>query len=192
MKKKEKQKEKKSKKVEKQTVDTYYIDSRFEISSKIDELKNLAQNCYLSGNYQEAINYSEEIIKLAIKGDVPSYVKEQEKFINIIADKLQKEYMMSEVKNVATGIEQLYETLIKSNKVKKAHEILEDFKKKYEEIPNFESIPIVQQLIMKDNKEWIKYTSSIKEGVEQKPTEKTEEDEFDSMLDEIKRFLKTR
>ncbi len=59
-------------------------------------------------------------------------------------------------------------------------------------IPNFESIPIVQQLIIKDNKEWIKYTSSIKEGVEQKPTEKTEEDEFDSMLDEIKRFLKTR
>ncbi len=58
-------KDKKSETAEKE-IYTPQIDNRFELASKIDELKKLAQNCYLSGKYQEAINCSEEIIRLAI------------------------------------------------------------------------------------------------------------------------------
>jgi len=186
-----KKKEKKSENIEKQ-VQSSQIDNRFELTSKIDELKSLAQNCYLSGKYQEAIKFSEKIIKLAIQGDVSFHIKEQEKFINIIADKLQKEYIFSEIKNVAIGIQELYETLIRTGKIERAHEILVDFKKKYEDFPDFESITIVQKLIINDNKEWIKYRSSKIDEIEKHPTEQPEEDEFDSTLDEIQRFLKTR
>lgn len=192
MKKKEKQKEKKSKKIEIEKVDISEIDKRFEITSKIDELKILAQNSYLRGDYHEAINYVDEIIRLAVQGDVQSYVKEQEKFINIIADKLQKEYIISEINDVATGILQIYEILIKTNKIEKAHKILEDFKNRYENVPDLESIPIVRELIMMDNREWIKYTSSLREVDTQKPVEETKEDDFDSMLDDIQKFLKRR
>ena len=192
MKKKENQKEKKDKKLEIEKTDFSQIDNRFEMTSKIDELKILAQNSFLTGDYHKAISYSDDLIRLAVKGDVQSYVKEQEKFINVIADKLQKEYIITEIKGVTTGIQQLYETLIKTNKIEKAHDILEDFKNRYENVPDFESIPIVRELIMMDNREWIKYTSSKREEVTQKTVEETEEDDFDSMLDDIQKFLKRR
>ncbi len=114
-------------------------------------MENLAQNSYLSGDYHKAISYAEEIIRLAVQGDVKSYVKEQEKFINVIADKLQREYLVSEIKDVITGIQSLYEALIKTNRVQKAHKIVEDFKARYEDVSEFESIPQVQEIIMKDN-----------------------------------------
>lgn len=189
MKKKEKQKEKKNKKLEIEKTDFSQIDNRFEMTSKIDELKILAQNSFLRGDYHKAISYSDDLIRLAVKGGALSYVKEQEKFINVIADKLQKDYIITEIKGVGTGLQQLYETLIKTNKVEKAHEIIEDFKKRYEDVPDFELIPIVRELIMKDNKEWIKYTSSIREEIEKKIVEETEEDE---LIDDLRRFLKTR
>ena len=90
MNKKEKKKEKKGDKIEIKKSYTSQLDNRFEITSKIDELKFLAQNSYLSGDYHAAINYADEIIRLAVQGDIQSFVKEQKKFINIIADKLKR------------------------------------------------------------------------------------------------------
>ncbi|MFX1418680.1 MAG: hypothetical protein ACFE9N_07155 [Promethearchaeota archaeon] len=187
MKKKDMQKENKI--VQEKKTEISEIDRRFEITSQIDELNILAQNSYLSGDYHKAISYAEKIIKLAVKANVQSYVKEQEKFINIIADKLQKEYMVSEIKNVATGVNQLYETLIKTNKIEKAHQILEDFKNRYKDFPDFDLLPIVQELIIKDKREWIKFISSTNEE-DKKLDEKAEEDE--KILEDIQRFLKTR
>ena len=165
--KKEKAKDKRSKKSEpeRKEINTSQLEKKFEFTAKIDELKILAQNSYLNGDYKEAICYAEEIIKLAVQRNATSYVKDQEKFINIIADKLQKEYLISEIKNVATGILSIYETLLKTNKVEKAHQVVEDFRNKYKEFPEFESIAIVQELITKDNKEWIKFSVSTKESV---------------------------
>ena len=87
-----KKKDKKEKKTEIKNGGISAIDRRFEITAKIEELKNLAQNSYLRGDYPQAIKCAEEVIKLAVQADLQSYVKEQEKFINIIADKLQKQY----------------------------------------------------------------------------------------------------
>ncbi len=167
------------------------IDERFEITAKINDLKILAQNSYISGNYKGAINYAEEIINLAVQRNITSYVKDQEKFINIIADKLQREYIISEIKDVAVGIQQLYETLLKTNNIEKAHEILADFLNRYQDFPEFESIPIVQELITKDKKEWIKYNTIKKDPAEEQLRD-DEKDEFDNTLDDIQKFLNTR
>lgn len=187
-----KKKDKKSKDSELKERKKTSLDNRFEIAAKIDDLKVQAQNSYLSGNYNEAIKYAEEIINLAVQSNITSYVKDQEKFINVIADKLQKEYLVSEIKDVATGIQQIYETLSKTNKIEKAHEILDDFKNKYHDFPEFESIPIVQDLIIKDYKEWIRFNASQKEITEEKITKDEREKDFDSTIDEIQKFLRTR
>jgi len=184
-----KKKDKKEKKTEKKKADISEIDRRFEINSKIEELKSLAQNSYLSGNYSEAIDYAEKIIKLAVQVDLQSYVKEQEKFINNIASKLQQKYLLSEIQNTAIKILESYDNLIESENIEKAHEIVEDFKKKYEDFPDFESIPLVQKLIMKEKREWIKYSASIREDVEKEVMEEKEEKD---LVDDLQRFLKTR
>lgn len=184
-----KKKDKKEKKTEKKKADISEIDRRFEINSKIEELKSLAQNSYLSGNYSEAIDYAEKIIKLAVQVDLQSYVKEQEKFINTIADKLQKKYQRSEIKNTATKILENYDKLIELENIEEAHAIVKNFQKKYEEFPDFESIPLVQELIMKDKREWIKYSSSIREDLEKEGMDEKEEKD---LVDDLQRFLKTR
>jgi uncharacterized Zn ribbon protein len=190
MKKKDKLKDKKSTKSgpEQEDLITSNLDNKFEFTDKIDELRNLAQNSYLNGDYKEAIGYAEEIIKLAVQRNITSYVKDQENFINIIADKLQKEYLISEIENVAIGIQRIHETLLKTNKVEKAHQIFEDFKNKYHEFPEFKSITLVQELIAKDTKEWIKFKTSMKENVK----EDEEEDDIDATVDEIQKFLNIR
>lgn len=93
---------------------------------------------------------------------------------------------------MATGIQQIYEALSKTNKIEKAHEILADFKNKYHDFPEFESIPIVQDLITKDNKEWIMFNASQKETTEEKIKKDEKEEDFDSTIDEIQKFLRTR
>ena len=167
------------------------INNRFELTAKINDLKILAQNCYMSGDYKGAINHAEEIINLAVKSNITSYVKDQEKFINVIADKLQREYLISEIKNVAVGIRQLYETLLKTNNIEKAHEILADFLNRYRDFPEYESVPIVQELITKDKKEWVKFNIS-KKDLEGKQLNNDEKNEFDTTLDDIQKFLNTR
>jgi len=181
-----KKKDKKEKNPEIKKVDISEIDRRFEITSKIEELKNLAQNSYLTGNYPEAIKYAEEVIKLAVQVDLQSYVKEQEKFINTIADKLQKEYLLSEIKSAAINIQENYDKLIESVNIEKAHEMVENFKKQYEDFPDFKSISVVQEIIMKDKRDWIKFSSTKREDLSEE--EKKEED----LIDDLQRFLKTR
>ena len=181
-----KKKDKKEKKTEIKNGGISAIDRRFEITAKIEELKNLAQNSYLRGDYPQAIKCAEEVIKLAVQADLQSYVKEQEKFINIIADKLQKQYLLSEIKNFAINLQENYDKSIESGNVEKVHEMVENFKKQYEDFPDFESIPVVQEIIVRDNKEWIKFTSAKREELSEE--EKEEED----LIDDLQRFLKSR
>ena len=180
-----KKKDKKEKKTEINKVDTE-MDRKFEITYKIEELKNLAQDSYLKGNYPQAIKYAEEVIRLAVQVDLQSYIKEQEKFINIIAEKLQKKYTLSEIEKTAINLQQNYDKIIESVNVEKAHEIVENFKKQYEDFPDFESIPVVQEIIMKDNREWIKFTSTKRNNLND------EEKEEEELIDDLQRFLKTR
>ncbi|MFX0037119.1 MAG: hypothetical protein ACFE9I_15925 [Candidatus Hermodarchaeota archaeon] len=67
-----------------------------------------------------------------------------------------------------------------------------DFKKNYKDFPDFESIPIIQELIVRDNKEWIRYKSSDIKESEKHMDDQTKEDNIDSTLDEIQKFLKLR
>ncbi|MFX1493388.1 MAG: hypothetical protein ACFFBZ_03835 [Promethearchaeota archaeon] len=130
---------------------------KFDILSDIDDMKILEENFFLNGNYEDAINYAERVIRLAIKNKMDSYIKEQEEFMRKVAEKVQYEYYSSEIGESGKVIKKIYDILLESEKIYEAHEILESFKKKYHNNPSFYSIPLIKELIKKDETEWLKY-----------------------------------
>ena len=161
---------------------------KYEILSRIADLEIMAQKALMIGNYDEAIKNSEKIIRLSIVGDLSHYIEEQQAFLNEIAYKVHKEYTTKEINDVGDGIKKIYETLIKAEKIKEAHYILEDFKEKYSDISYFNAIPLIHELLDMDTRLWMKYQLSLEEA-EISP-EKQEIHNLDDDLEEIKKFLK--
>jgi len=161
---------------------------KYEILSRIADLEIMAQKALMIGNYDEAIKNSEKIIRLSIVGDLSHYIEEQQAFLNEIAYKVLKEYTTKEINDVGNGIKKIYETLIIAERVKEAHFILEDFKKKYSNISYFKTIPLIQELLDMDTRLWMKYQLSLEEA-EKSPERKVNHD-LDDDLEEIKKFLK--
>jgi hypothetical protein len=161
---------------------------KYEILSRIADLEIIAQKALMISNYDEAIKNSEKIIRLSIVGDLSHYIEEQQAFLNEIAYKVHKEYTTKEINDVGNGIKRIYETLIKAEKIKEAHYILEDFKEKYSDISYFNAIPLIQELLEMDTRLWMKYQLSLDEA--DKSSKKQENHDLDNDLEEIKKFLK--
>ncbi|MFW9773537.1 MAG: hypothetical protein ACFFFB_21255 [Candidatus Heimdallarchaeota archaeon] len=164
--------------------------SKYKTISKIQDLEILAKNAAMVGDYEKAFNYAEEIIKLAIRGGVDSYIKEQQQFLNAIAEKVHKDYVISEIEKHAMSIKKIYEKLINTDQIKQAHEILEAFRKNYSDNSYFNSIPLIQELINKDVKLWAHYNILNSECNESRFPKKNNLKNLRPELDEIKKFLK--
>jgi hypothetical protein len=130
---------------------------KIEILSKISDLKNFANSSLLENNYDNAIKYSEKIIRLAIKHNMDNQIKEQQYFITAIAEKVQNDYFLSEISGTVSKIQKIYKILVESNKFIQAHAILETFINNYEDKVNIDQLPQIKALIEKDKKEWVKY-----------------------------------
>jgi len=130
---------------------------KFDILSDINDLKILEENCLLNGNYEDAIDYAEKVIRLTIKNNMDSYMQEQEEFMKKVAEKVQEVYFSTEIGESGKMIKKIYDILLKSGKIYEAHEILENFKNHYQNNPSFYSIPLIKELIKKDETEWLKY-----------------------------------
>jgi tetratricopeptide (TPR) repeat protein len=161
---------------------------KYEILSRIADLEILARKAMMIGNYEEAIENSEKIIRLSIVGDLSHFIDEQQTFLNEIAYKVHKEYTTKEINAVGNGIRKIYETLIKSEKIKEAHNILKDFKENYNDISYFNTVPLIQELLARDTRLWMKYQLSLDEG--KSSPERQEIHDVDDDIEEIKKFLK--
>ncbi len=158
-------KKKKKQKVKKSKLDQEdsYIpikNPQIETLSKIVELRDLAEGSLMKGVYDDAIQYSEQVIRLAIENGMDQHIKKQEEFMKIVAEKVQKDFFVSEINEAASKIEMIYDVLIKAENFNQAHEILEAFKIHYKDKINLDSIQIIQDLIKKDLKERIKFEIS--------------------------------
>lgn len=166
MKKKDKkQKEKKGKLVQEES----YIpikNPQIETLSKIRELSDLAEGSLMKGVFDDAIYYSEQVIRLAIENGMDYHIKKQEQFMKSVAEKVQKDFFVSEINEAASKIEMIYDVLIKAENFNQAHEVLEAFKVHYRDKINLDSIQIIQDLIKKDLKERIKFKISLQNDQE--------------------------
>ena len=121
------------------------------------ELIELANDSLMKSDYDKAINYSEKVIRLAIKSNFDHHIKEQQQFLTQIAKRVQETYFVSEIKEAVNKIEKIYNALLEANQFSQAHEILETFKRYYQDKIDLDSIPLIKELSMKDMKERIKY-----------------------------------
>ncbi len=73
-------------------------------------------------------------------------------------------------------------------KIQKAHNILNDFKNNYKDISYFNSIPLIQGLLSRDNQLWTSYQSTLQDD-ENHNNIKNQKEEFKIELEEFKNFL---
>ena len=133
------------------------INPKIELLSKIGNLKNFANDSLLQNDYDKAIGYSEKIIRLAIKHNIDNEIGDQQKFMKLIAEKVQHNYFISEINETITKIQKIYNILINLNNFTQAHEIFETFLNNYKDKVDINQLPQLKSLIDKDKKEWIKY-----------------------------------
>ena len=148
MKKKEKKQKKKIDQEQKKVIRNPRIE--------IVELIELANDSFMRCNYDNAINYSEKVIRLAIKSKFDHHIKEQQQFLIKIAKKVEETFFVSEINEAVKKIEKIYNALLEAKQFSQAHEILETFKKHYQDKIDLDSIPLINELMMKDRREKIK------------------------------------
>jgi len=151
-----KRKEKERKKGLEQRQQKTIKNPRLEALSEILDLINGANDSYMKMDYDKAINYSEKVIRLAIKSNFEQHIEEQQQFLTKIAEKVQEKYFVSEIKEAVKEIEKIYNILLEAKQVSQAHEILETFKRHYQDKIDLDSIPLIKELEMKDRRERIK------------------------------------
>ena len=129
---------------------------RLEALSEIVELINIANSSLMKSDYDKAISYSEKVIRLAIKSNFDHHIKEQQQFLTKIAKKVQDNFFVSEIHEAVNNIEKIYNALLEAKQFSQAHEILETFKRHYQDKIDLDSIPLIKELTMKDIRERVK------------------------------------
>ena len=130
---------------------------QFEVIEKLQELKGVKQDHIFKKEYAQALTVANEIIKIASTAKISSYVEEEENSIDAIQKKLEKQKNYTKIEKKAKKVDILIEKLVLEEKMEEAHELVEAFKNKYEELSYFESIPGVLQLLDKEHKAWVKF-----------------------------------
>jgi hypothetical protein len=163
MRKKDKKKKKKTKDSE-EGKDSQVLKkmSKLGVMQKIDELKSIQESNIFEGNNEKAIKLANEIIELAIRYNMMYRIKEQEDLLQLIAKKEQKKFFTSEIEKECLILNEKYDILIEADKHIQAHEQIKDFKEKYSNNPEFNTIPLVKALLEKDKKAWIAHLSTSK------------------------------
>lgn len=136
--------------------------SKLEIMQVIDNLKSSQSAFIVEGNNEKAMQYANQIIEYAIRYNMSYYIKEQEGILNNLAKKAQIQYLTSEIEKECLALNEIYDTLIENKEIEKAHQNIEDFKRKYMDNPIFDTLPFVTALLDKDRKIWIQYLSTTK------------------------------
>ena len=130
---------------------------KIEVLSKIDELKVIANNHYLMGNYDEAINIAEEIMDIAEEAKLYSVVREEGEHIANLYKQAKKDHKFKVVRDDFEGLKEDYEKLLSEDKVADAHELLQTFEQYYEKNMNLNSFKRVKDLFQADEKLWNKF-----------------------------------
>ena len=105
-------------------------------------------------------------------------IEEQERFLRKVAEKVQKDYFVTEIEVAGKMINKIYDILLNSENVIQAHDIVENFKEHYKNNSYFNSIPLIQDLINKDKKNWLRYYSTKQNNELDNQIDKNESNRF--------------
>jgi hypothetical protein len=121
---------------------------------QIDNLKTKLEKLIDSEDYSNAIKISEEIIVLANKIEDDAVLTEQKRLITEIKSKYEDKKIVDEISEEATNIDEKFIMLIEEKEYLKAHHLVEEFEKKYKDKYDLSQIPVVKELLSKEQKIW--------------------------------------
>ncbi|MFX1393598.1 MAG: hypothetical protein ACFFAH_08485 [Promethearchaeota archaeon] len=147
---------------------------------EIESLKMELNSLFEKGRYEDCIKISENIIELAKKTMDNALEREQEDFIKELKKKSKIKASVETIEEETIAIKNKFDGLIKTNIPKdilKAHNIVEEFRKKYEKQIDLTSIPSTNELLAREENLWYNF--------------KREQQEYNKELDHLKTNLKT-
>jgi len=163
------------------------------VLSEINRLKDKSDKFFIANNYGEAIELAQKIVNLArdIKDD--SLEQDQINFINEAHIRARASEILSEIEQVCKEKTKIFNQLVEEEKYEEARTLVEEFKQKYTDKYDLSSIPLAQQLLLKE--ENMVYKLKIEQDKFLKEIDNFSEKFRDStnliFLKETKKFLAT-
>jgi len=127
---------------------------KIEVLSKIDELKVIANNHYLMGKYDEAIEVAEKIMDIAEEAKLYSVVREEGEHISDLYKQAKFNHKFSVIRDDFESLKEKYRKRVEQGDINSAHELLLTFKKYYERDVNLNSFKRVKDLFLEDDNLW--------------------------------------
>ena len=121
---------------------------------EIKELKGKADEFFISENYDEVIEISNQLIKLAEDIGDESLKLDQEEFILEAKSRDKAKNFRIKLDDKTVKAKKEFDDLIKTENVVEAHKIVEEFKKEYSEDIDLTTVPLADILIKEDEKRW--------------------------------------
>jgi len=118
--------------------------------SEINRLKEKADKYFISENYNMAISAAQKIVNLAKDIDDDSLEQDQINFINEAQSRARASETLHQIEDESKEVIKHFNQLVEVEDYREAHSLAEDFKKKFENECDISSIPLAQQLILKD------------------------------------------
>ena len=132
------------------------------IIAEIDRLKVIQAQHITDGNLERALEVSNTISELAKKINSPYIIDEQKDYLSNVSAKNNVVTNVQDIKLIGNELKKNFYDLLEIEHLTEAHELIENFKKKYADNPIFETLHFVNALIDKDKKVWIQYLSTPK------------------------------
>jgi hypothetical protein len=142
-------------------------DDKIAIISKIDDLKIKAANHFRLGQGELAVKVAEEIIELANKANLELIVNEQKDFIAKVEGTDFVKSKIPEMISLCNYFKEKCDKLLSENKIIEAHELVGEFKRKYERYYNLHSIPSARTAIAKEEEVWKEFLSGQEEVIQE-------------------------
>ncbi|MFX1384296.1 MAG: hypothetical protein ACFFBP_17810 [Promethearchaeota archaeon] len=121
--------------------------------SEISDLKNMADEYFMAEDYDKVIEISQKIIELADELGDEGLKKDQKEFINEAQQRAGLKKIMLSAEQESEEINKQFIELINTDKIIDAHDFINAFKSKYEEI-DLSSIPKIDEILTNEKQIW--------------------------------------
>ncbi|MHA1234144.1 MAG: hypothetical protein ACTSQL_03545 [Promethearchaeota archaeon] len=163
------------------------------VLSEINRMKDKSDKFFIANNYGEAIEIAQKIVNLAREIKDDSLEQDQINFINEAHIRARASEILNEIEQICKEKTKKFNQLVEAENYEEARIVVEEFKQKYADKYELSSIPLAQQLLLKE--ENMVYKLKIEQDKILKDIDKFSEKMAESrniiFLTQTKQFLAT-
>lgn len=120
------------------------------VLSEINRLKGQADKNFILNSYEDAIKIAQKIVALAKSINDDSLEQDQINFVIEVRSRARAAELLQEIETLCKEATMKFDQFIKVEKYQDAHKLVEVIKQKYENEYDLSTIPLAQQLLLKD------------------------------------------